>query len=248
MYKYFAAVLSFAAFLFSSSPVVNADTIKMKNGDTHQGKITAEEETRVQMKIEGSGARVWFMREQILSLEKDAPEGTPDAGNGTVADPPADTAAATGDGDDVTRAQELLEKMRQQPKDTPTTKKKLTNSAPEKESEQSTGSAPVVPQTEIDALIEQLRKAQYYDRLEACKKLGTLGAKDAIPHLIHTLDDEDYYLRKAANDSLIQITGQNFGYDAQAQRSVRVWAIEKWEKWYKEENKKESGSKFKVPW
>ncbi|MBI5115372.1 HEAT repeat domain-containing protein [Candidatus Poribacteria bacterium] len=245
MYKYLGAILSFTVFFLISLSSAHGDIIKMKNGAAHKGEITAEEDKRVQMKIEGSGARIWFMRDQVLSIEKDSPKETTQGAVNDKSDPPSDKAST---GDDVARAQELLDKMREQPKETPTTKKKSTKPTSTKQTDQSTGSAPAISQSEIEKLIEQLRKGEYYDRLDACKKIGTLGSKDAIPHLIHVLDDEDFYLRTAANESLIKITGQNFGFDAKANRSVRMDAVGKWEKWYKQEQKKEAGTQFKSFW
>jgi hypothetical protein len=58
---------------------------------------------------------------------------------------------------------------------------------------------------------------------------------DAVPHLIHALDDEVGALRSTANKSLIAITQQDFGFKATDKRNVRLWAIEKWEDWYKEQ-------------
>jgi HEAT repeat protein len=245
MYKHLSVCLLITALLFISSSSLHADTIKMKNGASHKGEITAEEDKRVQMKIEGSGARIWFMRDQALSIEKDNPKKTPEGAKDDKSGQPSDKAPTS---DDVARAQELLDKMREQPKDVTTTKKKPTKPTSTKQTDHSASNAPAAGQGEIERLIEQLRKSEYYDRLEACKKLGTLGSKDAIPHLIHVLDDDDFYLRTAANESLIKITGQNFGFDAKANRSVRMEAVGKWEKWYKQEQKKEAGTQFKSFW
>jgi HEAT repeat protein len=84
-----------------------------------------------------------------------------------------------------------------------------------------------------------------YDRLNACKKLGQVGATPAIPDLIHALDDKSSLIRKAANNSLKKITGQDFAYDSSAQRSVRLWTIERWEKWYNTVRKEEASEQLK---
>ena len=56
------------------SPFAIADTIRLKNGRVHKGTITAEEDKRVQLKIAGSGVRIWFLRDQITSMERAEPE------------------------------------------------------------------------------------------------------------------------------------------------------------------------------
>jgi len=105
---------------------------------------------------------------------------------------------------------------------------------------------PTLSDDEIDKLINTLRNDKdIYARLRACKKLGEFGATEAIPDLIHALDDENSLIRKAANQSLIKITGQDFGYNPSAQRSVRLWAIEKWEDWYDDITKEEAKKNLK---
>jgi hypothetical protein len=235
---FFFLSISLLAILASRS---DADVIKLKSGQTHKGAITAEEEDRVQLKLEGSGVRIWFQRDQIASLEKDG-----------KSEKKTENAAAKeeeenveGLSEDMIRARELLKKLREQPAQN-TTKKTSASNEPvpiETTTEPVTSTAST---DEVVALIETLRNGKFYDRLSACKKLGNLGAKESVKDLIHFLDDENVKIREECNDSLVKITGQDFGFKATAPRNVRLWAIDKWKDWYEEEQKK--GSSFSLKW
>jgi hypothetical protein len=221
-----------------SSASTLADIVKLKSGQIHKGAVTAEEEGRVQFTLEGSGVRVWFQKDQIVSLEKDSKERLQQKAE------PVETEEGTeGMTEDMVRARELLKKLREQPQSSNTqTKSGATTVAPV---EASAPEAPSGSSDEIEALIEQLRSGQFYDRLKACKELGNLGAKEAIPHLIHFLDDENVKIREESNNSLVKITGQNFGFKATDRRNVRLWAIDEWKKWYEKEH---ADSDFNLKW
>ena len=73
MLRSFFILLLLTLFSLSVPTLANADTIKMKNGQVYKGVITAEEDERVQLKMDGTGARIWFSRDQILSFEKEDP-------------------------------------------------------------------------------------------------------------------------------------------------------------------------------
>ena len=64
--------VAFAAVMAWTS--AGADVIKLKNGQVHEGKISAEEDKRVQFKLDSSGVRLWFMRDQIVSIENTDPD------------------------------------------------------------------------------------------------------------------------------------------------------------------------------
>ncbi|RJP70936.1 MAG: HEAT repeat domain-containing protein [Candidatus Abyssobacteria bacterium SURF_17] len=227
------------------SSLAVADTITLKTGQKYEGDIIAEEEERIQLKMDGSGARVWFSRDQIASMAKAEPTATDNTSSGPEGSSPD---AAVVD-DEVERARELLNKMREQSKETPD-KKEKTNTIPTVLTpEPAPGpAADAKTKTEVERLVEQVNTGKGAVRINACKRLGDLGSDEAVPHLIHFLDDDSYYVRDAANQSLIKITGQNFGFDSKASRSVRMEAVEKWEKWYKDEQKKEASSRFKSFW
>lgn len=236
-------LIVFASAAVIVSGLASADVITLKSGQTHTGTITAEEEERIQIKLEKSGVRLWFLRDQILSFEKTEPEEDSEEGM-AQSDEESPVALA----DDVVRAQEMLEKMREQAKNPQYKKRKSRTSFPKPppEPKPQAGATPTASAEDIDALINTLRNDKnIYARLNAAKTLGKVGATEAIPDLIHALDDKTPLIRKAANNSLIKITGQDFGYDSNAQRSVRLWAIDKWEDWYDEVKKKEAKEQLK---
>lgn len=248
-------VLSFLAFVFSAFPsLAICDVIKLKNGQTYKGTVTAEEKDRVQVKLEDTGTRIWFSRDQIGSLEKSAAKEEPKKGEPEKqADKQEDKQPASQDAatDDVSRARELLKKMReQQIEEAAANKKKDAHpTLSPSESEQETAVAPPPAEgSEVEKLIDTFRNGQYYDRLKAGKRLGELKAKEAIPHMIHFLDDDDFGIRQAANEALIQITGQNFGFNPKDRGSVRAAVIEKWKDWYNAQKKKEASAQFKSLW
>ncbi len=238
-----------AVALLAITGFATADTLTLKNGHIHHGKITAEEEGRIQIKLENSGVRLWFPRNQVLEFAVDEPaadeeeqETRPEAYN-----------SPAGLEDDVERARQMLEELRQQQLNTLPKKKKRKSRAtitkPPPKGKKKKGAPLVLTNEGVDGLIQILRTHHdFYKRLDAVKNLGRAGATQAIPDLIHALDDDVGLLRSEANKSLIKITGQNFGFKATDKRNVRLWAIEKWEDWYaaikREKAKDDLGSWF----
>ena len=227
--------LLFSVFIASTGSVV-ADSLTLNSGQIYKGEITAEEEERIQIKLENSGVRLWFSRDQILDFEKMSPE-EPEDEEKTEPDPVGDSSLLD---DDVARAQVLLKKMRAEQPDVLELNGKHKKPARTKEKTQKKNSKPKVKlvtytDEEIDVLIEQLRNAKsIYDRRTAGIELGKAEAVQAIPHLIHLLEDKaPPMMRKVANESLIKITKEDFGYNPLAKGNVRADAIKRWEKWYK---------------
>lgn len=245
MLKTLSTFIFVAFVIVAVSTSAGADIIKLKNGQAHEGKVTAEEDKRVQFKLDSSGVRLWFMRDQIVSIENtDTDEEDEDS-----EDERAKSEEKASDfEDDATRARRLLEKMRKETSNATKPKKKhrTTFTKPPPKKVKKPKASPTISETEIERLISRLRNpSDIYARLRACKKLGQVGATQAIPDLIHALDDKSPLIRKAANDSLKKITGQDFAYDSSAQRSVRMWAIERWEKWYDAVNREEATEQLK---
>lgn len=84
------------------------DKIELKNGEAFEGNIIAEEEERIQLKLDSSGACLWFSRDQISSIEKSSdPEDDSTADDNKKA--PADSPD-----DDEARAQKLLDSLKKQ--------------------------------------------------------------------------------------------------------------------------------------
>jgi HEAT repeat protein len=244
MLRITATVIAMAIFGLVFSPSLWADTVKLKSGQTYKGTITSEEEDRIQIKLEGSGARIWFARDQIVSLKKATPEQEAQEQSEDVDEEAGEQ--KEGVGDETLRAQELLDKLRNEVKDPSLPKPKKRVAAKNTEPELDTATAaPGASEAEIEGLINTMRTGEYYARLSATKRLGEIGGDQAIPHLIHQLDDEDQLLRQAANDALVKITGQNFGYKYTDNRSVRLQAIERWQKWYEQKQQREAEKEFK---
>jgi len=55
-----------------------------------------------------------------------------------------------------------------------------------------------------------------------------------IPSLLALLRDDDPSVRSAANWALINLTGENFNYDAEGSKKERDRAANQWESWYKD--------------
>jgi hypothetical protein len=239
------AVLFFVFVAFTGSAA--ADTLTLSSGQVYKGKITAEEEGRIQIKLESSGVRLWFSRDQILDFNKTNPEKPEDEEKAkpkpTSDSPPLD--------EDVARARALLEKMRAEQPDASKLKNNKKGRGKTTEKPQEEDAKPKVElvtytDEEVDALIEKMRFAKsIYDRRNACVELGKTGSMQAIPHLIHLLEHESPMMRKAGNDSLKQITKEDFGFDPVAKGNVRAWAIDKWKKWHKEIKDEDARSTLK---
>jgi len=218
----------------------SSDTIKLENGQTFEGEITAEEDGRVQMKVAETGVRIWFSRDQIASLDKLTSEKKTESEKETV------TSTTVGLDDDVVRARELLEKLRREPKENQKPEKKVRNK--QADDNQNAADAAAASQSQIEKLIDQLRNGKKLEQMSACKKLEALRADEAIPHLIHALDNDGIHVREAANKALIAITGEDFGFPPDANRSVRLDFIKKWQDWYKEQQKEKADAELKALW
>jgi hypothetical protein len=225
--------------------LANADALKMKDGQIHKGVITAEEPGRVQLRLEGSGVRVWFSRDQILSIENvgENQEEEGSSGQSTESEEPVAD-------DEVARARELLRKIREQSSSPKKEAKEDKTSEPAKQALSAEPAVTTATQTdpEIEKQIGILRNGQIYAQLNACSRLAELNAEDAIPDLIHALDSDSYALRNAANRALIKITGKDFGFDPKQHRRSRAPFVEKWRDWNEAERRKEAKEQFKSLW
>lgn len=64
--------------------------------------------------------------------------------------------------------------------------------------------------------------------------LGNLRTKKAIPYLIRFLRHPDPHVRGIANMALMVTTGKAMGFHANADEAHREAAIQKWERWWRE--------------
>jgi hypothetical protein len=225
---------------------VAADTITLSNGQSYTGEITAEEDDRVQIKLDGSGARLWFSRDNIESIE--TVEQEQDMEDAEEEESISENAEDTDDEDldeDTRRAKELLRKMREQSGEI-TTNKKKKNKEMKKKKPVVADAAGEATDEEIDSLVHEMNNSpQPHKRIKAAKKLGEVGGERAIPHLIHALDDKAPSIRKAAIGSLKKITGTDFDYHPTAPRAVRLEFIKQWEKWWDEKQDREAMENLK---
>jgi len=82
------------------------------------------------------------------------------------------------------------------------------------------------------AYVEPLLRDSYeMNRYYAATSLGTWKAVASVPALIESLQDEYSLVRKAANEALLAITGQDQGFDAKAPEGERRKAYERWKAW-----------------
>lgn len=82
------------------------------------------------------------------------------------------------------------------------------------------------------AYVEPLLKDSYeMNRFYAATSLGNWHAEASAAALVEALQDEYSLVRKAANDALIAITGQDQGFDAKAPEPERRKGYERWRTW-----------------
>ncbi len=65
-------------------------------------------------------------------------------------------------------------------------------------------------------------------QLYAIRRAGNQGDRDAIPHLIQSLDSDDIAVRLYAINALERITGTRLGYVYYAPQNERTKSIERW--------------------
>ena len=70
-------------------------------------------------------------------------------------------------------------------------------------------------------------------RLDAITAAAKTGDRQAIPHLIESLQNDDPVVRLAAIRTLEQMTGQTLGYDYAAPEWQRRDRIAAWVDWYR---------------
>jgi len=88
------------------------DRLELENGQVFEGEIIDEEDERVQLKLDGSGARLWFSRDQISSLQKSSPS---DSDSAQEDQEDVEIAPAAAPEDDEARAQKLLDRLKERP-------------------------------------------------------------------------------------------------------------------------------------
>lgn len=117
MLKRTLCVTGLALLLIAAATVVSADVVTLKNGQVHKGEIIAEEDGRLQIKLDNSGVRLWFPSDQIASREKASPAEAEEKEENKVAKP--SVGEPIGLDGDAAKAREMLDKIRQEQDNNP---------------------------------------------------------------------------------------------------------------------------------
>jgi len=88
--------------------------------------------------------------------------------------------------------------------------------------------------TAIDPLIRVLEKDKdYFVRRAAARSLGDMNAWVAVPALIDTLGDKEFFVAIAAHQAVKNITGQDFGFKENMSKNEVRKVINKARDWWK---------------
>ncbi len=80
--------------------------------------------------------------------------------------------------------------------------------------------------------VEPLLKDSYeMNRFYAATNLGDWKATGSLAALVEALNDEYSFVRKAANDALVGITGQDQSFDPKSSEAERRKGYERWKQW-----------------
>ena len=79
------------------------------------------------------------------------------------------------------------------------------------------------------------------DRLAAVAKARRTHDSGAVEPLIRMLASDDPLMRLVASDTLVQITGEDFGFDPAGSDAERREAAERWTNWYTRQKDAPSG-------
>ncbi len=83
-----------------------------------------------------------------------------------------------------------------------------------------------------EAVLPLLDDDYEMNRFYAAEDLKRWKAREAVPGLIERLADDYSFVRKAANEALVAITGQDFGFEHKAPEADRRAAQERWQAWW----------------
>ena len=92
----------------------------------------------------------------------------------------------------------------------------------------------------IDGVTALLRHKNINVAMEAAACAGAFRAESAVPALIEALSDERASMREAAINALTDITARTMWYHFDDPPEKRTEAIEKWRKWWQEQNNSEN--------
>lgn len=99
-------------------------------------------------------------------------------------------------------------------------------------------------QIPLRSLLQALKSSQLTLRAYAARELGTYNNETSIPYLIDSLCDDSFHVginymypgmattRYWANDSLKNLTGEDFGFSWSDAINKRMNAVSRWREWY----------------
>lgn len=94
----------------------------------------------------------------------------------------------------------------------------------------------VAPQRALGLFVDHPAEDDPEVKWFMAQELSRAGKRDCLPLLLDLLDrnDGDYTTRWRARDELRKLSGQDFDYQAAANREIRLPAAENWRAWYAE--------------
>ena len=95
--------------------------------------------------------------------------------------------------------------------------------------------------------IANLQSENPIERMDSCAWLGKYRVEDATADLVKRLDDEDPAVRMAANQALIEITGEDFGYKTWKSRDESREAAQKYLQWWQEKSTQQKEAPAETP-
>ncbi|HPD16628.1 MAG TPA: HEAT repeat domain-containing protein [Planctomycetota bacterium] len=87
----------------------------------------------------------------------------------------------------------------------------------------------------VPDLLRQLESVSALARMQAVSSLTRFGDKRFVPHLIKALRDPERVVRDRAIQGLRKLTGEGFGFLADASAQNREEAVQLWERWWRGE-------------
>jgi hypothetical protein len=244
-----------------ATPVVEADTVYLKNGAWIDGVVRVRGEKVVEVEI-GSIGKIEIKTEEIYEIEKNSRTGEETIRRMQEGQPVSGIPVRNASGDLVTSPNA---------EGTPGTP---TEGDEAKAPDLAPGDDDLDPElrTRIEQLVEDLQRQKTTYRTRAERQLLSIGTP-AVPFLvkvakndfdltrisifrvleqvgddraievsIDALLDSNEYVRDFANRTLERVTGEDFGYDSNASPRWREIGHKKWQRWWVEEKAKNAAA------
>jgi len=84
----------------------------------------------------------------------------------------------------------------------------------------------------LEKLLTMVDDQNRWVRMEVARAVLEIGAWDTIPIIINGLEDEDPRTRELCFHLLKDKTGEEFGYDLNAEEQDQALAVENWKSWW----------------